>query len=237
MGIALDSLLMVLQYSGLTSIIAAALVGYWRLRTERTERNLIQRFPLLLPAIVFLVTSGLVLSLLPVPISEYRGVNSRSLDYSEDYNVTFSMYESGAIYQDTVNMIVTEDMSPGDYITVECEVYWNEALNRTETIELNGTQSPGLVQESRSLDLAPGTYRFVINGTLYNTDNTLLQVEIVQRLRSGIVDELRDWSNYQLTLNLIVTLFVIGGLCINQRSVYKPKYGRPLYPESDEATS
>lgn len=109
---------MVVQYAGPAAIATGIVMGYWRFRTERSKRNLIQRFPLLLPAVVFLVTSSLVLTYGPVPIGEYKGVNSKTMSSSSHYNFTFTMLEPGIAYEDEVSFVVSAYLSDSESLHV-----------------------------------------------------------------------------------------------------------------------
>jgi hypothetical protein len=238
MGAALESLTMILLYSGLAAVITAALVGYWRLRTEPNTRNIIQRFPLLLPAIAFLVMSNLVVSFLPVPIADYTGVNVRPINSSSDFNVTFTVREPGVAYQSAITISASDFMEPGEHFSIVVQMYRDEILNTTESMDLNAGVIEDIVSTSTSVNADPGTYRLVVNSTFYigptPQPDQPLNFEISQRLRSGFTEELRDWSTYQLALNLIVIVLVVAGFCINQTPVFRPRYGRPLYPEGRE---
>ncbi len=239
MGAAAESLLVVLQYSVIAAVVPAILIGYWRYRTERNKRNLIQRFPLLVPAILFIITANLVVTFLPVPIADYSGVNTRALDSVSDFNVTFTVREPGIAYQSAITVIASDYMSPDERFDIEIQFYRDSALNRTETLNLEAGATADFVESSLSISADVGSYRLVVNSTFYigptpQPDNAL-DFEVVQRLRAGFVDELRNWSNYQLTLNLTVIVLVFAGFCINQTPVFRPKYGKPLYPEGTES--
>lgn len=115
----------------------------------------------------------------------------------------------------------------------------NDVINRTEVFDLNGSESAtGYLFDRRMVNLNPRTHRIVVDSELY-VDEVLqaahmFQVEISQHLHIEFIEELRDWSTYQLALNVIIVLIVVAGFCINQNPVYRPKYGKPLYPEGQE---
>ncbi|MGQ4912309.1 MAG: hypothetical protein ACP6KW_09095 [Candidatus Thorarchaeota archaeon] len=225
MGLALTSMEIILQYAGTVTLSTLVVILLWRRRTERDRRNAIQRFPLIVPAILFIVTSLLVFSYVPLPITRYHGPNQVSQGGQEDFSMTFTVYDLQSIYTDETILRTSASLSQDEYINVVCRFYANDTLITTQVLDLNATSVPSTIEEERTLNLDPGTYNVVVNWTLYVDNEPVeygyLTVLLSQTTQPAFAQELVEWSTYQFLMNGLFFVLFIGGLCLGTSA---PRY-------------
>lgn len=216
MGAALTSLGIVFGYAGISAVVVLVLILVSRRNTERRNRNLIQRIPLLVPAITFLVVSLMVYNYVPLPINEFSRTNTLYFAGQANYTEAYAVEPPGGVFLEDVQLNMYRYLSDGEFMRAEFRFYQGTTLVATEIVELNGT-GVGTTQEVHELiDLDPGSYTVQVNTTFYNygvPQDDILEAYITQ-LKADSVSELLNWSNYQFFLNIFTVVFLFGSFCI-----------------------
>jgi hypothetical protein len=216
MGAALNSLAILLGYAGTSAVVALVLILFWRMRTEKSKRNFIQRMPLLTPAIVFLIATLAVYNYVPLPINQFSQENTLYLQSHANYTESFTVQPFGSVYTDQIEISVSRYMNPGEYVHAEFRFYQDTTLVRTRNIDLNASETPDVIETDYLVALDPGAYTVQVNTSFYDNDvpeEGVFTAYITQHMQNSVA-ELLNWSNYQFFLNVFTVVLIFSGLCI-----------------------
>ena len=227
MGAAIDSFVMVIEIAGSVAILALIWSLITRLRTQPRKRGVFQRLPVLLSAVLFIISIIIVGQLGILPIAEYKGTNSFNTFVTSGEIFHFNVYESNIAYSEDVEMRLEMYLMPGESLNNTIEFYLDEDLVDTIYVNLTSTGVEDVVTEERILNLEPGRYTVGINLTLYEDgipEDTLLHWEdftLSQAVKSSFIQEMVTWSSLQFSLNIGCFFLLLGGFCIGTS---KPRY-------------
>ncbi|MBN2230249.1 MAG: hypothetical protein JW779_11735 [Candidatus Thorarchaeota archaeon] len=219
MGVALDSFVQVLTTAGFFAIIALVWSAFSRLRSKPGTRGTFQRLPLLLPAIVFVISLFLILELGFVPMSQYHGINSYSSYIGSDSTFRFNVYTPDIVYEDEVQIRVDSYLQPGEYIITVFDFCLDNIVVESILVNLTALATESSVFTEKEVDLDPGSYVVLVNRTTYEygeiqDGDQYCNLRLSQPIQSSFQPEIIDWSTYQFFF-LVGSFFVLlGGFCI-----------------------
>jgi hypothetical protein len=219
MGVAIDSFVMVVEISGTIATLALIWSLFTRLRARPGKRNIFQRFPVLLPAVAFVVSFIIILQLGILPISQYKGTSYLNTSATSGDILRFNVYESGIVYAENVELIVDMYLVPGESINNTIQFYLLDNLVETVNINLTSTGVEEVVTEHRLLDLNPGLYFVRVNNTFYDhgiPDDMAhwVGLRLSQSVKASFLPEIVTWSSIQFGLNVGCFFFILGGFCV-----------------------
>ena len=219
MGVALDSFLMAIEIAGSLSVIALVWSLFTRQRTQARKRGVFQRLPVLLPAVIFVISLVIVGQLGILPIAQYKGVNALNESVTSGEIIRFNVYESDIVYSENVEMTVKLILLPDESINNTIEFYIEDSLVETIHINLTSAGLEGWVTEQRVLVLDPGHYILRVNNTFYEhgiPDEMLHWIDFTlsQPMKSSFIGETVTWSSIQFVVNIGCFFFILGGFCI-----------------------
>ncbi|MGY5880623.1 MAG: hypothetical protein RTV31_10250 [Candidatus Thorarchaeota archaeon] len=226
MGVALDSLVLTMEYAGIVAVILLIVCLYSRHTNNSGSLNVFQRMPVLLPAIAFIITVMIITSYGLTPMGQYQGIN-------EEHGRRYSGYETEFVilnqswYTNNLDVYVGDQIDDNESIYVDVAVYQNDSLVDTLHLYFQYSSTDYEASDEVIIALAPGEYQLQMNFT-YNyhgiEDEGLqsIQLTISQPLIEGFIDEIVDWGTYQFLINITCILMILGGLGIGS-SMKKPK--------------
>ncbi|MFW9958001.1 MAG: hypothetical protein ACFFCT_08020 [Candidatus Odinarchaeota archaeon] len=236
MGVAIDSFVMAIEIAGSLAILALIWSLITRLRTQPRKRGVFQRLPVLLSAVVFIISIIIIGQLGILPIAEYKGTNQLNRYVTSGEILHFNVYESNIAYSENIEMRLDTYLMPSETINNTIEFYLGDSLTDMIYINLSSAGVENTVTEERILDLEPGLYIVRINHTFYEDgipDDTLAHWErftLTQAVKSSFIQELVSWSSLQFGLNIGCFFLLLGGFCVSGGS--KRRY--PVEETSEE---
>ncbi|TFG31343.1 hypothetical protein EU528_06535 [Candidatus Thorarchaeota archaeon] len=226
MGVAFDSFIITVEYAGIVAIVLLVFCLFSRHRNDSGNLNVIQRMPVLLPAIGFVITVLLVANLGIIPMAQYEGVNAIMPHTNSGYETTFTIRDQ-EFYTSNLEASATYFLEYNESVHVELSVYQNESLVDILSFDILYSSIDYMSSNEGDIALSPGTYDLQLNYTVYHHgivegDPSGLQITISQPLVAGFTEEIVDWSSFQFGINIACILFILGGLCIGSPAK-KPK--------------
>jgi hypothetical protein len=223
MGVALDSFAMAIEIAGTVAIIALIWSLFTRLRTRAEKRGIFQRFPVLLPAVTFVISLIIVGQLGILPIAQYKGENYLNKSVTSGEIFHFNVYESDIVYSENVELTMNINLIPDESINNTIEFYIADGLVETVYVNLTSTELGEFVTERRVLDLNPGFYVVRVNNTFFEhgiPDEMphWIDITLSQSIKSSFITEMVTWSSIQFVVNIGCFFFILGGLCIGGSS-------------------
>jgi hypothetical protein len=221
MGVALDSFVMVLEIAGSIAVLALIWSVFTRLRAKPNKRGIFQRFPVLLPAVTFVISIIVVGQLGILPMAEYRGTNSLDSTLTSSGDILhFTVYQSSIVYSDAIEMRMDMYLIPGETLNSTIEFYIPDTLVESINVNLTSDGLEEMVSDQRVLVLDPETYTVRINSTFYkdgipqDISSHWLDFRLSQAVKSSFISEMVTWSSMQFGLNVGCFFFILGGFCI-----------------------
>ncbi len=227
MGVAIESFMLAVEIAGSVAALALIWSLFTRLRTQPRKRGVFQRLPLLLPAVVFVISIIIVGQLGILPMSQYKGTSYLSTSATSGDILRFNVYEPDIVYSENVELTLSMYLLPDESISNIIEFYLLDGLVETVYVNLTSLSVEETITEERTLILAPGSYVVHVNNTFYDhgiLDDTALhwiEIRLSQPVKSSFTPEIVTWSSLQFGLNIGCFFFILGGFCIGGS---KPRY-------------
>ncbi|MGY5865647.1 MAG: hypothetical protein RTV41_13675 [Candidatus Thorarchaeota archaeon] len=204
------------MYSSITVVIVMVLAIWRGVLAGNLKTGLIRRKPLLVPSLVFIITTIVVLSSVPLPMSVYHGPHQR--DFSHITSGRFTVYET--IAYDDAQLRFSRSLESNERI----EVFANFSLDDVVILSLLLNITPGDLDEnyqfSEILGLEPGLYDVEIEHTYYVADTiqdpTFVNILLLQPVDASFLPEVTEWASYQFILGFGLFFLFLGGLCIGR---------------------
>ncbi|MFW9927452.1 MAG: hypothetical protein ACFFDM_11925 [Candidatus Thorarchaeota archaeon] len=215
LGAALDSLILILEFSLIVTIIVLGLVVWKGILSGDLKKTTVWRRPLLIPSFVFVVTLVIATNALPIPMSAYQGTNQVPGDFQ--LLATFRVYE-GIAYEPEIQVRISRGLEPNQY----AEVF----VNFTQEGVLVGSLFINVTEDSldiyggvtRSIAIAPGVYTVTVNNTFYEDGVSLgldyIHILVNQPVQSSFIPEITTWSTLQFVIGIFCFILILGGACI-----------------------
>ena len=188
-----------------------------------------QRMPLLVPALVFIIATMTVYNNVPLPVNQFMEANTLYFRNNANYTEPFTVQPFGSVYTDEIEISVNRYLQPHEYVRISFQFLQNSTPVVTHIIEMNTTDSPESFEIDRLVGLDPGTYTIQVNSSFYLNNvptDGILQAYITQGMQDS-VGELLNWSNYQFFLNIFIVVLLFSSICVaNEPPDRSGKYGK-----------
>ena len=238
MGAALDSFILTMEYAGIVAIVLLAFCLISRHRNNSGSLNVIQRMPMLLPALAFVITILLVGSMGITPMAQYHGINSR-LYYSDSGEITTFTLREEFMYSETFQVSGSYQLDFNNSMYFDVYVFQDDSLIDTLSFDVQYSSIQTTQSGQDSISLEPGQYTIQVNFTFY--DGGVLeeelgarQVTISQPLIAGFNAEVVDWSSFQFGINISIIVILIAGIGIGSSTKKPPKEDETDWKTSTE---
>ncbi|MFW9975349.1 MAG: hypothetical protein ACFFDQ_08800, partial [Candidatus Thorarchaeota archaeon] len=121
-GAALDSLFLVLEIGILVTLVVLVLALWRGVLSGNLKKSTMWRKPLILPSLVFVITIIVAMTLVPLPISAYKGDNQIQGDGL--FSAEFTVFETDAYETEILVRVVVGSLESNEII----EIYINFSL-------------------------------------------------------------------------------------------------------------
>ncbi|MFW9844736.1 MAG: hypothetical protein ACFFEV_09180 [Candidatus Thorarchaeota archaeon] len=227
MGVALDSLVLTMEYAGVVAVILLIYCLCSRHQNNSSDLNVFQRLPLLLPALGFIFTIIIVTSYGFTPMGMYHGVNTDSGYRYSEYETNFTILDND-LYTESLEVSAAEMIDFNESIYVDVAIYQNESLVDIIQLYFEYSSTEYVAGDEDTIQLSPGTYLIQMNFTynyqgIEDEGETSISFAISQPLVEGFTQELVDWSTYQFIINISCIGIFLAGICIGSPTKKPPK--------------
>ncbi len=222
-GAALDSLFLVLEI-GILMTLVVLVVSIWSgVLSGNLKKSTVWRKPLILPSLAFAITIIVAMTLVPLPMSAYKGDNQIQGDGL--FSAEFSVFETDAYEAEILVRVVVGSLELNERI----EIYVNFSLEDIlmQSLFINMTNNILDVDGgvTRSIILDQGTYNATVTYVCY-LDGVLQEPRYIytlihQPVTSSFIRELRDWGSYQFLLTIACIFLALAGICVRGEDTTK----------------
>jgi hypothetical protein len=216
MGAALDSLILLLLISLVTTVAAVA-IWVWRgVLSGNLRKGILWRKPLLLPSLIFAITLFVAMVYVPHPMAAYHGPNQ--INRHLPHEGTFRMYEPGS-YEEVVQLRIVTSLMSNERLWVNFSFSQNGGMVWTLIIDVIDTDFDMNGGVTRTLALPAGLFDVDINGILYVDDNpeqAYVSFLVNQAATSEFIGELTQWSTLRFVLGFGCFFLLMAGVCIDR---------------------
>jgi hypothetical protein len=229
LGAASDSFFEVIVTAGVAAFMVFVFGLVMEGKNESPRPGIFKRKPLLAPALGFVVAALLVVTLVPVPMSQYLGNNDTQFYLAEENTVGFKVYGS-EFYQKDIVVGAAYNLRRYETLTIKAEFYINGALTKSASLNLTGFSDQGSdIQGEVSVPLEPGQYQITLRRTFYydetpRSPSAQTHCTLEQPLVPGVFNEVLAWSSYVFILEAGCTFLLIAGICIGKEE--RDRYSR-----------
>ena len=217
LGAAFDSLILVLEFSFVVTLIITGLTVWKGILSGNLKKTTVWRKPFLIPSLAFTVCIIIAMTSLPIPMSDYQGSNQAMGD--NDLSTTFRVYE-GIAYEQEIQVRVARGLEPNQHV----EVYANFSQDGelVESLFINVTNDVLDIYGgvTRSIAIAPGVYSVTVNNTFYEDDVSLgqdyIHILVNQPVLTSFIPEITTWSTLQFVVSIFCFVLILGGACVGK---------------------
>ncbi len=218
LGAASDSILDVIVTAGVVAFLVFVFGLVVEGKNESPRPRMFKKKPLLFPALGFVVVALLMVTLVPIPMSQYQGDNSTQFDLLGEETIGFNLH-GGGFYQKNIVVGATYNLKTYEALEIQLDIYSNGVLTKSADLNLTGFSSQGSdIQGEVSVPLEPGQYQITLRRVFYydgtpRAPSTLTHCTIEQPLKSGMFNEELTWSSYMFILEVGCFFLLIAGIC------------------------
>lgn len=202
------------------------------------KTSILRKKPLLVPSLVFVITTLVVSAYVPLPMSVYHGSHQQDVNFLGEGR--FAVYET--IAYDNARIRIRRSLEVDERVeffanfSQDGEVIQYLAVN----ITYNDLDENYMVNEILSLE--PGLYDFEMTYTFYKSDviqsDEYVDILLYQPINSSFLPEVIDWASYQFILGFGLLFFFLVGLIIGrERKSRKSEEPVDQEPPRDETYS
>lgn len=179
------------------------------------KKSIFWRKPLILPSLTFVIAIIVAMTLVPLPMSVYKGANQ--IQGYGPFSDEFTVFETEA-YETNLLVRVVESLESNERIEVYVNFSQNDILMQSLLINMTSDILDENGGVTRSLTLVQGTYnatitnRYYIDGVLHEPQYVYTRIH--QPVSSSFIPELRDWSTYQFLLTIVCIFLLLAGICV-----------------------
>jgi hypothetical protein len=214
-GAALDSLILLLGISSITTVLVMALAIWRGILSGNLKKSFIRRRPLFVPSLVFTISLIVAMIYVPHPMAEYHGTNQ--INRYSPYTGTFRVYEPG-VYEEDVQVRIARNLFSNERLEVFATFSQNEIIVRTLFMNITDDDFDMYGGVTYSISLNPGRYNLIINGTLFvdGIPDNIAYIDFVvnQPVTSSFINELTVWSSIRFVLGFGMFFLLLAGVCI-----------------------
>jgi hypothetical protein len=219
MGAALDSFILIISIAGPISLLVLIWCLVTRLMRRPQERGLFQRFPVLLPSVLFVISVIVISQIGILPMAQDRGENYVETNVTSGDILEFEVYNSDIVYSEQFQLNLETFMVPGDSMNVTVSFFLEDHVIRSINVTLLASETEDFITEGRTLQLSSGFYVVQVNDTYFESGVPdvmphALDVTLWQPVKPSFIDETVRWSTIQFGLNVGCFFLILGGLCL-----------------------
>jgi hypothetical protein len=219
-GAASESIFTVLLTSGIVAIMAIVMGLVLESKSESAEHGLARRKPLLIPSIAFTISAILVISMVPIPMSQFQGYNETRFVLDEDQTISFRVHDSDA-YSQALTLMATTYLETDESIEVYLRIYQNDALVQSAALPLPSPFVDEMVVDELEISIQPGVFTanlsYAYTGSLPSSvSDRWIRVTLSQPLAPGFLSEVITWDGYRFILGVGSFFFILGGICVGR---------------------
>lgn len=213
LGLASDSILPVLLISVIVAVIIAV-VGIVLIDRDGENPGIFRRKPLMVPSVAFIISMLLMITVAPIPMAQYQGMNETHVWFSSSETQTFRVYD-GEIYTQGFIVRVTHSLEAGESLEIDIHAYLEDTPAASTTLILNGSIFDDTPSGQVSVGVAPGLYSIdlsltsIQNGHVTSFDEYIYCI-ISQPLAEGMSAEVMAWDNYKFFMMLGAFGLILG---------------------------
>ena len=227
MGAALESFVLTMGYAGFVALVLLVFCLFSRHRNNSGSLNVIERMPVLLPAVAFVITIMIVGNLGLTPMAQYQGINSRLFRASPGETTTFTLRDQ-FMYADTFQVSGNFQLEFNDSIYFDVYVYQDSSLIDTLSFDVQYSPIQYTQTGQDSITLAPGQFTIQVNFTFYDAgvpaeEQFSREVTLSQPLIPGFNAEIVNWSSLQFGINISMVAILLAGIGIGSSTKKPPK--------------
>jgi hypothetical protein len=235
MGAASDSFILLLSIAGPIALLTLVWTLVTRLMNKPKDRGFLQRFPILLPAAIFIILVVAISQIGILPMAQYRGANYINTTVASGNTVRFDVYEPNDAYSDGVQLSFGAYLVPGESMNITIRFFLGSHTEKSINATLIASGTEGMVTEERTLEITPGIYMVQVNNTYFDGEIPedmvhWVHITLSQPVNLSFANEIVTWSSFQFGLIVGCFFLLLGGFCIGGPS-------KSRYPEEDEQES
>lgn len=221
LGIASDSILEVIAIAGVVAFLVFIFGLVVEGKNESPKPGIFKRKPLLVPGLGFIVMALLMVTLVPIPMSQYQGDNSTQLYLLREDTIDFNVYGGNFYHQDVV-VGATFNLKRDETLAIKLDFYSDGILTKSAGLNLTGFSNQGSdIQGQMNVPLEPGQYQITLSRTYYYNEtpasnSVLAKCTLAQPLIEGMFNEVLSWSSYLFILEVSCALLLIAGICVGK---------------------
>ncbi|MFW9933599.1 MAG: hypothetical protein ACFFDR_13190 [Candidatus Thorarchaeota archaeon] len=211
MGFAADSIQLVLLIAGVAAFMAFIVGLVLESHNESQKPGLARRKPLLVPSVAFVITALLVITLFPIPMAQYHGLNEKRLYLYQDETITFRVYD-GEIYSHEITIYASHYLDEGETLQIDIEVYLDDEMEYSNSLILIGPSAGGMVYGQVSIAVNPDSYKIDLDPAGLETISCI----VAQPLADGMMPEILAWDSYMFLMLVGSFFLLLGGICVGK---------------------
>ncbi|MGY5875181.1 MAG: hypothetical protein RTU30_05505 [Candidatus Thorarchaeota archaeon] len=224
-GEAIQSFLQVLTISGSVAIASLVIGLARRLNSSNSKKGK----PVLLAAVIFIISAIVVIQVNQLPIAPYQGPNAIVARITSPRTFHYTVY-GGELYTEYIEVSASVFLDELERVDVIIEFLQGEVVNTTATLHLTlGQNGPRQVSSETFFEILPDLYdirisfRTYYNGTLSDQWKSI-DVVLGQAVIPGHLEELVVWDTMRFILIVISILILIAGVIIDTETGERRRY-------------
>ncbi|MHA1909547.1 MAG: hypothetical protein ACW98Y_19770 [Candidatus Thorarchaeota archaeon] len=224
-GEAIQSFIQVLTVSGAAVIVSLIISLARRFSSNNSKKGK----PVLLAAVIFIISAILVIQVNQLPISPYQGPNALVARISSTRTFHYTVY-GGDLYTEYIEVSASVVLDELERVDVIIEFLQGEVVNTSTTMYLTlGQGAPRSVSSETFFEIIPDIYDIRIsyhtyyNGTLSDQWKSI-NVVLGQAVMPGHLEELVVWDTMRFILIVISILILIAGVIIDTETGERRRY-------------
>ncbi len=224
-GEAIQSFVQVLTIAGAVAIVSLVVGLVWRFNPNNPKKGK----PVLLAAVIFIISAFVVIQANQLPISPYQGPNTIVARITNTRTFHYTVY-GGELYTEYIEVSASVFLNELERVDVIIEFLQGEFVNTSATLHLTlGLGEPRQVSSETFFAIIPGLYDIRMafhtyyNGTLSNQWKSI-NVVLGQAVMPGHLEELVVWDTMRFSLIVISILILIAGAIIDTETGKRRRY-------------
>lgn len=211
-------MILVLEIGILVTLLVLVLALWIGVLSGNLKKSNVWRKPLILPSLAFAITIIVAMTLVPLPMSAYKGDNQIQGDGL--FSAEFTVFETETYETEVLVRVVVGSLESNERIEVYINFTQEDILVQSLFINMTSSILDVNGGVTRSVTLAQGIYNATVTDVYY-LDGVPQETQYVftlihQPVSSSFILELRDWGSYQFLLTFVCIFIVLAGVCVGE---------------------
>ncbi len=219
LGVALDSFIQLGIIIGVLTL-GVLILSYSTRFLHREDTKWIENRPCLIPSVTFLFLVLVGITIIPLPISPYKGINTVDVRVWEPRHESFEVREEA--YMQIIEIRAHVSLHENESLDVYIDFILEGDIFETIEIEFDTLPNGGIADEYLVLtEIPPGQYRLyiyyqsIIGGVPQSQRTGRIEITVSQILASDHLEELALWDTYKFILFVSCFFVLLAGICID----------------------